>query len=343
MFLDGAYARGMGRKYMKYIKMMCVIALIGVYMGACSKEQEKTSSQKERASSVQDNGEKNTEQKQDTPSEKQLEKQENKTESEPQVVKPNEQAEKTHGELLAEELKPEQTSPAGQIEQQANSNEVKADMNEEQGEFLVVIDPGHQEKANLNLEPIGPGATVQKYKVTDGTTGVVTKKRESVLALEAAMILKKKLEEKGIQVLMTRTSHDVDISNKERATFANDHQANLFLRLHADDSEDQGQKGFAVLAPAEGNTYTKGIYTESLQVSQIIVKKMKENSQVKVNGIQFRDDLSGFNWSKVPGVLLELGFMSNPEEDRKLSDPKYLHLLLQSVTDSVEEYRKSKS
>ena len=67
----------------------------------------------------------------------------------------------------------------------------------------------------------------QKYKVTDGTTGVVTK-REAVLVLEMAFVLKEKLEAKGMQVLMTRTSQDVDISNKERATFANDHKANLF-------------------------------------------------------------------------------------------------------------------
>lgn len=56
---------------------------------------------------------------------------------------------------------------------------------------------------------------------------------------------------------MTRTSQDVDISNKERATFANNHKANLFLRLHADGSENPNESGFAVLTPAEGSPYTK--------------------------------------------------------------------------------------
>lgn len=78
------------------------------------------------------------------------------------------------------------------------NNEQKVESNEKQGKFLVVIDPGHQQKANLNLEPIGPGATTQKYKVTDGTTGVVTKKREAVLVLEMSFLLKEKLEAKGI-------------------------------------------------------------------------------------------------------------------------------------------------
>ncbi|EMY4797344.1 N-acetylmuramoyl-L-alanine amidase [Bacillus cereus group sp. Bc256] len=318
---------------MKYIKIMSMIAFIGIYMAGCSQEQPK----KETTSSIKETTDNK---KEDAPVEKQQEEQEKK--EEPQAVQTNEQVEQKQEEVPAEEKK-EESTPAQPVEQPVQNNEQKVESNEKQGKFLVVIDPGHQQKANLNLEPIGPGATTQKYKVTDGTTGVVTKKREAVLVLEMAFVLKEKLEAKGMQVLMTRTSQDVDISNKERATFANDHKANLFLRLHADGSENPNQSGFAVLTPAEGSPYTKEIYAESLQISQTIVNKMRENQQVKVNGIKFRDDLSGFNWSKVPGVLLELGFMSNHEEDKKLSDPQYVNSLLQSVTDSVDEYRKSKA
>jgi len=310
-----------------------MIAFIGIYMGGCSQEEPK----KEVTSSMQET---NKDNKEDAPVEKQEAEQEKK--EEPQAVQTTEQVEQKQEEVPAEEKK-EEATPVQLAEQPLQNNEEKVESNEKQGKFLVVIDPGHQQKANLNLEPIGPGATTQKYKVTDGTTGVVTKKREAVLVLEMAFVLKEKLEAKGMQVLMTRTSQDVDISNKERATLANDHKANLFLRLHADGAENPNQSGFAVLTPAEGSPYTKEIYAESLQISQTIVNKMRENQQVKVNGIKFRDDLSGFNWSKVPGVLLELGFMSNPEEDKKLSDPQYINSLLQSVTDSVDEYRKSKA
>ncbi|ARP61054.1 N-acetylmuramoyl-L-alanine amidase [Bacillus thuringiensis] len=304
---------------------MSMIVFIGIYMAGCSQEQPK----KETTSSIQ---EKNKDTKEDAPVEKQQEQEKNE----------ESQVEHRQEKVSAEEKK-EETTPVQPIEQPVQNNEQKVESNEKKGKFLVVIDPGHQQKANLNLEPIGPGATTQKYKVTDGTTGVVTKKREAVLVLEMAFLLKEKLEAKGIQVLMTRISQDVDISNKERATFANNHKANLFLRLHADGSENPNQSGFAVLTPAEGSPYTKEIYAESLQISQTIVNKMRENQQVKVNGIKFRDDLSGFNWSKVPGVLLELGFMSNYEEDKKLSDPQYVNSLLQSVTDSVDAYRKSKA
>ncbi|PQQ46503.1 N-acetylmuramoyl-L-alanine amidase [Bacillus thuringiensis] len=311
---------------------MGMIAFIGIYMAGCSQEQPK----KETTSSIQEKRKAN---KEDAPIEKQQE--EKKEES--QAIQTNEHVEHRQEEVSAEEKKEEETMPVQPTEQPVQNNEQKVESNEKQGKFLVVIDPGHQQKANLNLEPIGPGATTKKYKVTDGTTGVVTKKREAVFVLEMAFLLKEKLEAKGIQVLMTRTSQDVDISNKERATFANNHKANLFLRLHADGSENPNQSGFAVLTPAEGSPYTKEIYAESLQISQTIVNKMRENQQVKVNGIKFRDDLSGFNWAKVPGVLLELGFMSNHEEDKKLSDPQYVNSLLQSVTDSVDEYRRSKA
>ncbi len=264
---------------MKYIKIMSMIAFIGIYMGGCSQEEPK----KEVTSSMKET---NKDNKEDAPVEKQQEEQEKK--EEPQAVQTNEQVEHKQEEVPAEEKK-EEATPVQPTEQPLQNNEQKVESNEKQGKFLVVIDPGHQQKANLNLEPIGPGATTQKYKVTDGTTGVVTKKREAVLVLEMAFVLKEKLEAKGIQILMTRTSQNVDISNKERATFANDHKANLFLRLHADGSENSNQSGFAVLTPAEGSPYTKEIYAESLQISQTIVNKMRENQQVKVNGIKFRE------------------------------------------------------
>lgn len=180
---------------MKYIKIMSAIAVIGIYMGGCSQEEPK----KETISSIQ---EKNKDNKEDAPVEKQQEEQEKK--EQPQAIQTNEEVEHKQEEVPAEEKK-EETTPLQPTEQPVQNNEQKVESNEKQEKFLVVIDPGHQQKANLNLEPIGPGATTQKYKVTDGTTGVVTKKRESVLVLEMAFILKEKLEEKGMQVLMTRT------------------------------------------------------------------------------------------------------------------------------------------
>lgn len=205
-------------------------------------------------------------------------------------------------------------------------------------DFLVVIDPGHQERANLEHEPVGPGARETKIKVSGGTTGVATGKSEYQLTLEAALILGELLENNGVKVIYTRTTHNVNISNRERAELANHNQADLFIRIHADGEENQGVSGLSVLTPASGNPYTKGIYDDSLKASQFILEEAKKNPAVKVNGIAFRGDLSGFNWSKVPSTLVEMGYMTNPAEDKKLSDTIYLTNLMTNIAEGILQY-----
>lgn len=209
--------------------------------------------------------------------------------------------------------------------------------------FVVVIDPGHQAKANLEQEPIGPDARETKYKVTGGTTGVVTGKPEYVLTLEASNLLKAHLEKKGFQVILTRTSHDVDISNRERAEIANRHGADLFVRLHADGSESSETSGFSVLVPAKDNPYTAAIYEDSYRAAQTVLTYISKEIPIHQNGLFFRNDMSGFNWSKIPVILPEIGFMTNPEEDKKLSDEVYLTHVMELLASGIEEYVKVKT
>ncbi|WP_052352933.1 N-acetylmuramoyl-L-alanine amidase family protein [Neobacillus dielmonensis] len=223
---------------------------------------------------------------------------------------------------------------ATQNENVAPSNEAKAVENN----FIVVIDPGHQEKANLAKEPVGPGGTDMKLKVSGGTTGVVTGKPEYILTLEASLILGNLLESKGVKVIYTRTTHNVNLSNQERAEIANQNNADLFIRIHADGSTNQNVHGLSVLTPAKESPYTTAIYEDSLKASQFIIDETSKNPEIKVNGISYRGDLSGFNWSKVPSTLVEMGFMSNPTEDRNLSDQSYLTKLLENVADGIMDY-----
>ena len=82
------------------------------------------------------------------------------------------------------------------------------------------------------------------------------------------------------------------------------------------------------------------IYKNSNKYAEILKKKLEENN-VKVNGIFERDDLTGFNWSKVPVVLVEMGFMSNYNEDEMMSNKDYQKKMMQSIADGVEEYFKT--
>lgn len=213
---------------------------------------------------------------------------------------------------------------------------------EQELDFLVVIDPGHQKEANLEQEPIGPGAAETKYKVTGGTTGVITNKPEYVLNLEASLLLQEQLEERGIQVILTRNTNDVDISNKERAEMANSYHADLFVRVHADGSESADTKGFSVLVPSQNDSYTASIYQESNEAATFVINHVSPTIELNQSGLFYRSDMSGFNWSEVPVILLEIGFMTNPEDDRNLSDPMYLENLMELVGAGIEAYAQTK-
>lgn len=207
--------------------------------------------------------------------------------------------------------------------------------------YLICIDPGHQEKGDPNLEPVGPGSSNKKARVSSGTAGIATKKPEYVLNLEASTVLKHILEGKGYNIIMTRESHDVNISNSERATLANEKKADMVIRVHADSLDNSSKTGASILIPEEGGKYTSAIYEDSNKCAESIKQSMNE-AGINLNGIFQRGDLTGFNWSKVPVVLVEMGFMSNYNEDQMMSNPDYQRKLMQSIADGVEEYFRNK-
>ncbi len=203
--------------------------------------------------------------------------------------------------------------------------------------FVVCIDPGHQAKGDAKGEPIAPGSSSRKARVSSGTTGVATKKAEYVVNLEAGMILKRLLEEKGYTVVMTRTTNDINISNCERAQVANRAKADMTIRLHCDSIANGGKSGALLLVPSKTGKYTKDIYPASKAYADLLKKALQE-AGVKVNGIFERSDMTGFNWSQVPVVIFEMGFMSNYNEDRMLSDKAYQTKLMQAVVSAIEAY-----
>ena len=207
--------------------------------------------------------------------------------------------------------------------------------------YIVCLDPGHQTKGNPALEEIAPNSDKKKAKVTTGTKGVVTKKYESELMLEIALKLKTSLESKGYKVIMTRTKNDVDISNKERAIFANDSKADVYIRLHADGSENKNAAGASVLTSSPKNKYTTKVQKESEKFSKILLEEYVKSTGAKNRGVIYRDDLTGTNWAEVTNTLIELGFMSNEEEDKKLSDEKYQEKIIDGLVNGIEKYLKS--
>ncbi|CAG7650357.1 hypothetical protein PAESOLCIP111_06060 [Paenibacillus solanacearum] len=203
---------------------------------------------------------------------------------------------------------------------------------------LIVIDPGHQRKGNNEPEPVGPDTRATKPKVSSGTVGVQTRKPEYALNLEVSVLLKEELMRRGFEVLMTRESHDVDISNKERAELANEAGAALAIRIHADGDASPKTRGFSVLYPSAAASLAGPIAEPSRAAAAEILTGLREATGSKGRGLSARSDLSGFNWSEVPVVLVELGFMTNPEEDTLLSDPDYQQQLASGIAEGIMKY-----
>lgn len=206
-----------------------------------------------------------------------------------------------------------------------------------EGDITICIDPGHQGKGDNRGEPVAPNSSEVKPRVSAGTSGVGTKKAEHMVNLEASKILKDKLLNKGYNVIMTREETDVNISNKERAEIANNANADLCIRIHCDSISNGSKTGATILVPSQKSTYTSNIYEASYKYAEFLKKEL-ENNNIKVNCIVERNDITGFNWSKVPVIILEMGFMSNYNEDRMLCSSEYQSKLMECVASAIDQY-----
>ncbi len=203
--------------------------------------------------------------------------------------------------------------------------------------FVVCIDPGHQSKGNSAQEPIGPGASTTKAKVTGGTTGVATGIPEYQLALDVGLMLQKELEARGYTVIMTRTSNNVNISNSERAAVANNAGADAFIRIHANGGGASSQ-GALTMCQTANNPYNANLYNESYALSQAVLKNFVAATGAKNLGVSRVDNMSGINWCQVPVTIIEMGFMSNATEDRNMADPSYREKMVQGMANGIDEF-----
>jgi N-acetylmuramoyl-L-alanine amidase len=189
---------------------------------------------------------------------------------------------------------------------------------------VVVIDPGHDLRANSATESIGPGSSTRKIKDGGGTHGVVSGLREAELNLRVGLRLRALLERAGVKVVMTRTrTAGTSIGNVARARIANRAGAALFLRIHADGSIDPAARGTHTLYPAFRTGWTDDVYAESKRAARIVQGELRAALGFPDRGLQERSDFTGFNWADVPAILVEMGFMTNPREDRLLATPAY--------------------
>lgn len=208
----------------------------------------------------------------------------------------------------------------------------------------VVIDPGHDLRANPATEPIGPGSPRRKVKDGGGTRGVATGTPEHEVNLEISLLLRGELTARGYCVTLTRTrSSGTSMGNVARARIANRAHAALFVRIHADGSTDRSRHGTSMLYPALHRGWTDDVLPESRTAARVLQRELVDALGSRDLGLSRRADLTGFNWSDVPVVLAEVGFMSNPREDRLLSSRSYQRRAARGLAQGITRIVKAAS
>ena len=199
----------------------------------------------------------------------------------------------------------------------------------------IVIDPGHASSLTSKTEPIAPGSGVMKATESGGATGAFTGTPEYMISMNVAKKLKPLLEAKGYRVVMTKTENSEMLGNIARAKIGNDENAALVIRIHCDFAAVSSINGASMLVPAKVNAGTAAIADISGQYGETILDTLVSDVGMKNNGVVTRSDMTGFNWTKVPVVLVEMGFLSNQEEDKLLSSDSYQSQLAEALARGI--------
>lgn len=177
---------------------------------------------------------------------------------------------------------------------------------------LIVLDPGH---GGFDI-----GATVKSIE-------------EKALALKTATLVKQYLHQKGYRVILTR-SRDVFLSLAKRSTIANDTKSKLFVSIHYNAFKNPQANGIEVYYYNKGNKWRQN---KSKKLATLVLNGMIGATGAKNRGVK-TGNFHVIRETNMPAILIEGGFITNPQEHSHLSDQGYLEKMARSIAEAIEKY-----
>ncbi|MHB9924492.1 N-acetylmuramoyl-L-alanine amidase family protein [Clostridium botulinum] len=240
-----------------------------------------------------------------------------------------------------EKVQKKRENSSGENNEEKEHNEILKEKKEDKSKEnlknkIIVIDPGHANRSNLELERVSPDSEEKKIKDGGGADGVNSKTPEYLIAMDVASKLKETLQKEGYTIIMTKNKHSESLGNIERAEVGNKNNANLVIRIHADSADLEDAKGASILVPSKKG-YASEINELSKKYGGILLSEMVASANMNNRGVVEREDMTGFNWSKVPVVLVEMGFLSNAEEDKLLNTEEYRIKIVQGLIEGIKK------